>query len=772
MKNIFFRVGDFFRKVGRALRTAWQIVFPGPLAWKGAAWGLLIGSVLFWVVLFLFGISPASSKLAHAGLILSLILASGLGAFLLTGLFSWFSTWHKFFRWSFWVAVIMVGATLFFQSSPGVILPAGIAVVILISGFLGAGVYTLLRGGWGQLSTARRVVLIAGLVFGLGLFGSSGWWLMQEGVPGPQSVNAARTNIESVTLLDRLDPSLPGSYKVLTTTYGSGKDLHRPEYADQVGIISRSVDGTPFLQGWEGLAGWYLRNYWGFDLESLPLNGRVWYPEGEGPFPLVLVVHGNHMQDDFSDPGYDYLGELLASRGMIVVSVDENFINAAWTNLFDGKETSNQNDARGWLLLEHLRLWKLWNNEPDQLFYKKVDWDHLALIGHSRGGEAVAEAAHFNRLPNYPDNAYIRFNYNYPIQAVIAIAPVDDQYNPGGWETPLEDVNYMVIQGSMDGDLTSFDGMGQYNRVHFNDGGENFKAAVYVHGANHGQYNTTWGRSDMGEGFRSALLNREPILPVDQQEKTAEVFISAFLEAALHEDRDYLQVFRDWRSGRAWLPDTIYLTRYADADFIPVATFEEDLNVITGTLEGTETKAFNIDEWSEAIMRGKWDQSMSTSAVRIGWDARGESVGAGYAIELPKEGFNNLDENSYLVFSMADSGEDPNPEKADDYPDESNANGIDWTVELRSGKEISRVPLSEVMLLQARLDVQIDKAAFMSDLAPGEAVFQTLYIPLSAFTSANPQFDPTEVDTIRFNFDKSRFGFIWLDEIGFWNSEN
>ena len=40
--------------------------------------------------------------------------------------------------------------------------------------------------------------------------------------------------------------------------------------------------------------------------------------EGAGPFPLVLIVHGNHDMAEFSDPGYEYLGELLASRGFIL----------------------------------------------------------------------------------------------------------------------------------------------------------------------------------------------------------------------------------------------------------------------------------------------------------------------------------------------------------------------------------------------------------------------------------------------------------------------
>ena len=40
----------------------------------------------------------------------------------------------------------------------------------------------------------------------------------------------------------------------------------------------------------------------------LGVNARVWYPDGPGPFPLALIVHGNHKMAEFSDPGYAISG--------------------------------------------------------------------------------------------------------------------------------------------------------------------------------------------------------------------------------------------------------------------------------------------------------------------------------------------------------------------------------------------------------------------------------------------------------------------------------
>ncbi|MFN8582407.1 MAG: hypothetical protein U0163_15715 [Gemmatimonadaceae bacterium] len=123
------------------------------------------------------------------------------------------------------------------------------------------------------------------------------------------------------------DPSQKGPYAVRTLYYGSGTDKRRAIFRDSVTIRTAVVDGSAFASAPDKDQEKIRKKYWGFDFKKLPVNGRVWYPDGPGPFPLVLIVHGNHDMKDFSDPGYGYLGELLASRGFILVSVDENFLN-------------------------------------------------------------------------------------------------------------------------------------------------------------------------------------------------------------------------------------------------------------------------------------------------------------------------------------------------------------------------------------------------------------------------------------------------------------
>src|SRR5687768_6051740 len=422
----------------------------------------------------------------------------------------------------------------------------------------------------------------------------------------------------SQQLLSAPNPSAPGSFAVRHTYYGSGTDKQRAEYRDSVTIKTKSVDVSKFVTV-DPTQVKSRRKFWGFEPRNFPINARVWYPEGAGPFPLVLIVHGNHNMADFSDPGYQYLGELLASRGYILASVDMNFINGSMRG---------ENDARGILLLEHLKVWKGFNEDASNAFYRKVDFQNISLMGHSRGGEAVAHAAAFNRLKHYPDDATVKFDYNFPIQSIVAIAPVDGQYRPSEKFQPVRDVSYLVFHGSHDGDVSVFHGLRQYQRVEFTDGRPRFKAAVYVYRANHGQWNSVWNNKDNGP--RSArLLDLRGLMTPDEQRQFGKVYISAFLDATLKNDKRYLPLFRDHRVAGEWLPKTMYITRFQDSNYRSLADFEEDVVVTSGGVRGVTLRADSIASWKEAPLTfrsaaraGGTSDPQNNHAVWLGWNNR------------------------------------------------------------------------------------------------------------------------------------------------------
>ncbi len=376
-----------------------------------------------------------------------------------------------------------------------------------------------------------------------------------------------------------------------------------------------------------------------------------------------MIVHGNHKMQEFSDPGYAYLGELLASRGFIFVSVDENFFNGSWP-----AGLSQENDGRGSILLQHLRAWRKWNGTEGNPFFGKVDMNNIALAGHSRGGEAAAIAGAFNRLSHYPDDATVLFDFNFGIRAIISIAPSDQQYKPAGKPTPLENVNYLVFQGAHDADCSFFMGERQYNRVRFTDGNYWFKASLYSYRSNHGQFNTVWGDNDWGMPM-GTFLNRKALLDAESQRRISKVYISAFLEANLHNEPSYIPLFQDTRVIAGWLPKDIYINRFEDSMFRPVCKFEEDVDVTTATFPACRISGEKLAVWREADLEMRKWGTKENNVVFLGWrgpesDRQGEKAPF-YEIELAEGTRESLKlrTSSSLVFTLAEADEKiPEPE--------------------------------------------------------------------------------------------------------------
>lgn len=620
-------------------RQKWQEATPGDRAWRGAALGLLVATIIVVADAFLHRAMlphPTFDRVRGA------LGTVGEAALLGVGLIVLASVVGRM-PWRYKLALGACGGILA-SSFPFSMDERGLIWALLAFSAAGAGLAAISREDRSVLTPLQRRIAVAGIVAGVGTVAYLLYWVGNPGFEPLEYRNAATESAVDgeavVEVLALPDPSVPGEYPVLYLTYGSGDDIRRAEFGRDADLVTGTVDGRPFLASWSGGSGEERKNFWGFDRDELPLQGRVWYPDGDGPFPLVLIVHGNHSMYEYSDPGYQYLGELLASRGFILVSVDENFINGS---------IRTENDARGWLLLEHLAQWERWNagdagdesdsgglheqagqGEEDEEttdgrsgampnpFEGKVDMGRIGLIGHSRGGEAVAVAAAFNTLPYYPDDATVPFEYGFDIGAVIAIAPVMGQYQPGGRYTDMHDVNYFVIHGANDGDVSSFNGAGQYEHVWFSGDPYRFKSSLYVMGANHGQFNQVWGSWDSGAPFGRSLSTRS-LIPEPDQRKVAEVYLSAFLEAALRGEHGYLPLFADARVGREWLPETAYLVEFDDSRSIRVATFDEDVDVTTATVAGGRTWAENLNVWREQRVSMK-SRTKETAGVYLGWE--------------------------------------------------------------------------------------------------------------------------------------------------------
>ena len=756
----------------------WRQVRPGPEARRGAVWGTLAAAALSVGIAGLYartGFGYAFDfglAIVFAAVVIPLIALAV--ALLLT-------IARQLPRMATGAMVGSCAIVMMVWMPPQLGFPMAIAIG-LAEGFLGATIATFVAGRFGEAALSKKIVTVAlcvlAVTFNIGLV----WLFVHEGSM-EKTISWKPPAGSMPAKLGLANPADNGPYRVNTLFYGVGTDIRRREYGASVEIKTRTVDASDFFKDFTGWKKWARRKYWGFDVDKLPLNARVWYPEGAGPFPLALMVHGNHDMAEFSDPGYAYLGELLASRGFILASIDENFLNSG---LFH--DLPKQPQVRGWMLLEHLKLWREWNQAAGNPFHGKVDMQHIALMGHSRGGEAAATAALFNRLRYYPDNADIRFDYGFAIQAVVAIAPADGQYKPAGQHRWIENVSYLTLQGANDADVSSFMGSRQWDHVRYTQPGPWFKAEIYAYRANHGQFNTVWGRTDAGEPL-SWLLNLKPLMPGTEQRRISKTYIAAFLEATLKERREYLPLFEDWRAGRAWLPDTIYINRYQDASYMPLASFQEDADITTTTAPGGRIAGDRLSIWREG--RIPWrGGDRDYNGVFLGWNRAKGAPAAEYTITLP-EGAGakwRLGKASTVELSIAALDEDaPLPGKKKDEKDKKadeskkkDRESPDFTIELAtSDGATASVPASRFAAIPPPLKEKFTKLDPMESVAyekDWEPVLQTVRVPLAAFESAgagagSKPFDPAKLAVVRLKFDRTAMSVICISGIGFGQEE-
>lgn len=264
---------------------------------------------------------------------------------------------------------------------------------------------------------------------------------------------------------------------------------------DEYHLLDQAVPGVPF---------------------ATSLFGVVRHPRDltSGPFPLVLFMHGNHgncrpasLDEDecetreghecespgFSTTpnaqGYIYLQDTLSSQGYVTVSVSANALNCRMD--FIGERVQ--------LILEHLRRWATWGSAGGgapfaRLFSGALDLSQVALVGHSRGGEAVATAPAELRATPIPGVS---------LASVFAIGPTD-------YHTPRPSgVPYAVLLPGCDADVRTLEGLLQYDRG-LDPSDPHERAQVLIVGANHNYFNTEW-RFDDNERLTRVCSNAQQV---------------------------------------------------------------------------------------------------------------------------------------------------------------------------------------------------------------------------------------------------------------------
>ena len=555
----------------------------------------------------------------------------------------------------------------------------------------------------------------------------------------------AYIDIEQSDIMENVTPLLSsqweaGIYQVASLDYGIDEEDD---------LTSTTIDLSNYLWDNTGIKRWTRQTYLGYDITQVPLRGRIWYPEDAKNCPVVFIIHGNHTMVTDSYLGYAYLGEHLASLGYVVVSVDENVCN-----YYLPEGLSGENAGRAHLLLENMRQVKNYNNLGP--LAGKLNYEKLALIGHSRGGEAVALAALYNKLGHDPDAGYQSYSYHYNIQSVIAIAPSVDQYLPSGRDVTLTDINYLLIQGANDSDVSIFMGMKQYNNIKFTGNKDSYKTYLYIAGANHGQFNTTWQQDFTFPN--SLMINKVDIMKDSEQRKILKSYVTTFLEDTLLGKKENRSLFQSNLHKRKGLPATVYISGYKDGSFVPLADYEEDISLTTITVPNGMSKCEDIYfNREQAVTYYEEDGSYETAnhAAYLWWNQRS----AKYGLYFNQQAY-DLKESSYLQFDVADIDTERTPKSKEEL--------LNYEIIIKdsSGNSAS-VELAKICKIYPPLYIRLFKLQFSKNIMDVKTEMQTVRIPLKEFKVDSESLDLSKVTSIEFAFTKQETGRILLDNVGF-----
>jgi len=298
-----------------------------------------------------------------------------------------------------------------------------------------------------------------------------------------------------------------------------------------------------------------------------PLQGSVTWPTGTAPangWKVLLFLHGRHNpcktssgSDGTSQTwasgvctygawdswnGYDYISNLLASWGYVVISPDASSVTT-----YDGVGGVIDAGAvaRAQIIASTLDALYAWNTGAgpagvDSNLVGKLDFSKVGIMGHSRGGEGVSQFINFNRQRPEPGRRY-------NLQAVFSLAPIDtNKQAPQG-------TNFATLLPACDGDVSSLSGANAFERgLRANPDDPFDKFQYYVEGTNHNYYNSRWASDDRtgSDAACGSTPSTRIRLSRAEQQNTGLVTIATFLRVFVGDETDLLP----WLTGDIPLP--------------------------------------------------------------------------------------------------------------------------------------------------------------------------------------------------------------------------
>lgn len=504
---------------------------------------------------------------------------------------------------------------------------------------------------------------------------------------------------------------------------------------------------------------------------------RVWRPKKDGTYPLVIFLHGNHgtcgredtvhhiRVDDRSDytftgtcpsgyvvtpnhTGYNYLAKDLASQGYVVVSINANRGVTAADGV-DGDEGLNL--RRGRLVLRHMMYLAQWNTSggaPDTLGFQltnTLDFDHVGLMGHSRGGEGMRAA-----VAQYKDSGSQwpgLIGTPVTFEAMFEIGPVDGQTSRILNNTGMQ---WNVLLPGCDGDVYDLEGLKPYDRglKITNEAAAYNKSTFQVFGANHNFFNTQWQESDSG-----GCNGETPLFPQYKgsaaQRKTSHDSLLPFFLAHLGPNAkpNKAEMFDPSYPLPPKLTSvTVFARGYTPAPLASQNFIVDNFDKATGTSsEGVPDQSSGLSQYTHGA--GSSNDDSTQRAAAVNWSTAGGYLQVNAAASGSSDDVTSYPALEFRVAlrcfgTLCSSNPDPTGD-------------VDFSISLadKNDNHSSPVTLKSVAV--------VPRPAGTSGV--DNVILQTVRVPISDFAGA----DPANIRGVRFTFDKTKTSSIYLANVRF-----
>jgi len=304
---------------------------------------------------------------------------------------------------------------------------------------------------------------------------------------------------------------------------------------------------------------------------------------GQDKLPIAFLVHGHHESwqgggEIKNHEGYSYLQEHLAKAGIVSVSVDTNAANYFGSFV----------EMRARMILQAIDDLRAMNQKKGHPLCGRLDFDRIGLMGHSRGGDAVVQAAVLNAG-----------NQHGVIKAVASLAPTDmtGQLADVAKRTVMTAANagfYFVLYGGLDGDVSGAGGARGFTGTGFRhyDRATAPKAMAFVPGCCHNRFNRTWAADDSGLRPADKPHSR------DDHEKLLVEYVGGLFEWKLLGTKAKARLF-DGRQGNSLSHDVSL--QFAFGTQLKVV---EDFEKSTGTVGTRTVHAADLQPFPDVAVAG------------------------------------------------------------------------------------------------------------------------------------------------------------------------